>query len=177
MGCYLQTSYDLGSLLFFWCLYKIIKLFIKRGYDPTACLVFNTFTVGRYAFLFWIHLSDQVGDSMMDISESPLGLNCLNVHLLSCFVGPLLVIFLLLCLPLRHWVHLLWSMGFLLNVSTWSFQCPPFETITTVRISLCGDSFYLHCLKCILHAHMVVSNGYMKEYKRIELNLNMKIVL
>ena len=36
---------------------KIIKRFIKRGYDPiilrhTACLVFNPFTVGRYAFLF-----------------------------------------------------------------------------------------------------------------------------
>jgi hypothetical protein len=36
---------------------KIIKRFIKRGYDPiilrhTACLVFNPFTIGRYAFLF-----------------------------------------------------------------------------------------------------------------------------
>jgi hypothetical protein len=36
---------------------KIIKRFIKRGYDPiilrhTACLVFNPFTVGHYAFLF-----------------------------------------------------------------------------------------------------------------------------
>jgi hypothetical protein len=36
---------------------KIIKRFIKRGYDPfflrhTACLVFNPFTVGRYVFLF-----------------------------------------------------------------------------------------------------------------------------
>jgi hypothetical protein len=36
---------------------KIIKGFIKRGYDPTilrhtACLVFNPFTVGHYAFLF-----------------------------------------------------------------------------------------------------------------------------
>ena len=36
---------------------KIIKRFINRGYDPnilrhTACLVFNPFTVGRYAFLF-----------------------------------------------------------------------------------------------------------------------------
>ena len=36
---------------------KIIKRFIKRGYDPivlrhTACLVFSPFTVGRYAFLF-----------------------------------------------------------------------------------------------------------------------------
>lgn len=36
---------------------KIIKRFVKRGYDPiilrhTACLVFNPFTVGHYAFLF-----------------------------------------------------------------------------------------------------------------------------
>jgi hypothetical protein len=36
---------------------KIIKRFIKRGYDPiilrhTACLVFNPITVGRYVFLF-----------------------------------------------------------------------------------------------------------------------------
>ena len=36
---------------------KIIKRFIRRGYDPTilrhtACLVFNPFTVGRFAFLF-----------------------------------------------------------------------------------------------------------------------------
>ena len=36
---------------------KIIKRFIKRGYDPTilrhtACLVFNPFTVGHYASLF-----------------------------------------------------------------------------------------------------------------------------
>jgi hypothetical protein len=36
---------------------KLIKRFIKQGYDPTilrhtACLVFNPFTVGRYAFLF-----------------------------------------------------------------------------------------------------------------------------
>ena len=36
---------------------KIIKRFVNRGYDPTilrhtACLVFNPFTVGRYAFLF-----------------------------------------------------------------------------------------------------------------------------
>ncbi len=36
---------------------KIIKRYVKRGYDPTvlrhtACLVFNPFTVGRYASLF-----------------------------------------------------------------------------------------------------------------------------
>ena len=36
---------------------KIIKRYIKRGYDPnilkhTACLVFNPFTVGHFAFLF-----------------------------------------------------------------------------------------------------------------------------
>jgi hypothetical protein len=30
--------------------------------------VFNPFTVGRYAFLFWLHLTDQVKDSMMDSS-------------------------------------------------------------------------------------------------------------
>jgi hypothetical protein len=30
---------------------------------------------------------------------------------------------LLLCLPLGHWVLLLWSLGLLLYVSTWSFWC------------------------------------------------------
>jgi hypothetical protein len=30
--------------------------------------VFNPFTVGHYAFLFWLHLTDQVEDSMMDSS-------------------------------------------------------------------------------------------------------------
>jgi hypothetical protein len=61
------------SLYFTAVITKIIKRFIKRGYDPiilrhTACLVFNPFTVGRYAFLFKLHLTDQVGNSMMDSS-------------------------------------------------------------------------------------------------------------
>ena len=45
------------GIVFFSIFTKIIKRFIIRGYDPiilrhTACLVFNPFTVGRFAFLF-----------------------------------------------------------------------------------------------------------------------------
>jgi hypothetical protein len=44
-----------GNFLLFFS--KIIKRFIKRGFDPTilrhtACLVLNPFTVGHFAFLF-----------------------------------------------------------------------------------------------------------------------------
>jgi hypothetical protein len=52
----LQIRKILGHCNFSVVFSKIIKRFIKRGYDPTilihtACLVFNPFRVGRYAFL------------------------------------------------------------------------------------------------------------------------------
>jgi hypothetical protein len=59
-GFYGDVIYKLRTILghgnFSAVFTKIIKLFIKRGYDPTilrhiACLVFNPFTVGHYAFL------------------------------------------------------------------------------------------------------------------------------
>jgi hypothetical protein len=60
-GFYGEVVYKLRKILghgnFSAVFTKLIKRFIKRGYDPTilrhtACLVFNPFTVGHYAFLF-----------------------------------------------------------------------------------------------------------------------------
>jgi hypothetical protein len=69
---------------------KIIKCFIKRGYDPTilrhtACLVFNQFTVARYAFLFWLHLTDQVGDTMIPFGTGSIKPSLQHFTILPCW--------------------------------------------------------------------------------------------
>jgi hypothetical protein len=91
-------------------------------YFKTYCMqVFNFFTVGHYLSSFdyiprtkWLLYDWQILKANWDWIVWML--------FLSCFAGPLLVMFLLLCLPLRHWVLLLWPLCLLLyvRVSTWS---------------------------------------------------------
>jgi hypothetical protein len=71
----------------FWVMVIFLLFLLKSLNVLLKEVMVNPLTVGHYAFLFWFHLTDQVGYSMMD--SCPLGLNCLNVRLLPCFVGPL----------------------------------------------------------------------------------------
>jgi hypothetical protein len=84
------------------------------------------------------------------MESSSLGLNCLNVCLLSCFVGPLVGDLLVALSSFNTLSTFVMVIGYLfcmfLHEHFDVLLISPFVTMTTVRISLDGDSFYLHCL-------------------------------